>query len=100
MSGPPDLNLAVIGNCQIAALIDSGGSIVWACLPRLDGDPVFSALLSPVGEAERGAFCISLEGTVDIHQRYLRNTAIVETIHEGADASVKVTDFCPRFSSR
>ncbi len=37
LSGTPDLNLAVIGNCQIAALIDASGSIVWACLPRLDG---------------------------------------------------------------
>ncbi len=95
-----DLNLAVIGNCQIAALIDPGGSIVWACLPRLDGDPVFSALLSPVGEAERGAFSITLEGATRSRQRYLRNTAIVETLHEGDDACVKVTDFCPRFSSR
>jgi GH15 family glucan-1,4-alpha-glucosidase len=45
LSDKSDPNFAVIGNCQIAALIDSGGSIVWACLPRLDRDPVFSALL-------------------------------------------------------
>ncbi len=99
MSGRPDLNLAVIGNCQIAALIDAEGSIVWACLPRLDGDPVFSALLAPVGEAGMGAFSITMEGAAQIRQRYLRNTAVVETIHEGADASVRVTDFCPRFRS-
>jgi GH15 family glucan-1,4-alpha-glucosidase len=100
LSDTPDLNLAVIGNCQIAALIDTGGAIVWACLPRLDGDPVFSALLSPVGESERGAFSITMEGTTHSTQRYLRNTAIVETLHEGETTSVKVTDFCPRFSSR
>jgi GH15 family glucan-1,4-alpha-glucosidase len=100
LSGTPDLNLAVIGNCQIAALIDTGGSIVWACLPRLDADPVFSALLSPVGESGRGAFSITLEGGQRTRQRYLRNTAIVETIHESHDATVKVTDFCPRFNSR
>jgi GH15 family glucan-1,4-alpha-glucosidase len=39
------LNLAVIGNCQISALIDTVGRIVWACLPRHDGDPVFCSLL-------------------------------------------------------
>ena len=100
MSDKRDLNLAVIGNCQIAALIDSAGSIVWACLPRLDGDPVFSALLSPVGDTERGAFAIGLEGQARVSQRYLRNTAIVETLHDGQDATVKVTDFGPRFSSR
>jgi GH15 family glucan-1,4-alpha-glucosidase len=97
LSGRPDLNLAVIGNCQIAALIDAEGSIVWACLPRLDGDPVFSALLSPIGEPGRGAFSITMEGSAHIRQRYLRNTAVVETLHEGQEASVRVTDFCPRF---
>ncbi len=100
MSGTPDLNLAVIGNCQIAALIDASGSIVWACLPRLDGDPVFIALLSPVGDTERGAFSVTMQGAAHIRQRYLRNTAVVETIHEGADATLRVTDFCPRFRSR
>ncbi len=97
MSGTPDLNLAVIGNCQIAALIDGAGSIVWACLPRLDGDPVFSALLGPAGEPQRGIFSITMAGTTEVRRRYLRNTAILETIHEGADASMRVTDFCPRF---
>ena len=99
MSGRPDLNLAVIGNCQIAALIDAEGSIVWACLPRLDGDPVFSALLDPVGDAGRGAFSIAMPGATRIRQRYVRNTAVVETLHEGQEASMRVTDFCPRFRS-
>jgi hypothetical protein len=77
LSEQPDLNLAVIGNCQIAALIDTAGTIVWARLPRLDADPVFT-----------------LEGT---RQICLRNTAVVETIHEGHEATVRVTDFGPRF---
>src|SRR5580692_11029109 len=93
LSGTPDLNLAVIGNCQIAALIDATGSIVWACLPRLDGDPVFSALLNPVGDPERGAFAISMEGAAHVRQRYVRNSAVVETIYEGHDATVRLTDF-------
>lgn len=40
-----DLDLGVIGNCEVAALIDSEATLVWGCLPRLDGDPVFHALL-------------------------------------------------------
>ena len=100
MSGTANLELAVIGNCQIAALIDSGGAIVWACLPRLDGDPVFSGLLSPVGDADRGTFAISMAGAAHVTQRYVRNTAIVETVHEGSAATLRVTDFCPRFRSR
>jgi GH15 family glucan-1,4-alpha-glucosidase len=96
LSGIRDLNLAVIGNCQIAALIDATGSIVWACLPRLDGDPVFCALLN--GDAPGGRFAIAMQDATHIRQQYVRNTAVVETIHEGAGASVRVTDFCPRFA--
>ena len=37
------LELGVIGNCEIAALVDESARIVWACLPRLDGDPFVDA---------------------------------------------------------
>jgi len=33
------LDLAVIGNCQVAALVDPLGAIVWMCLSRPDGTP-------------------------------------------------------------
>lgn len=36
-----DLNLAVIGNCTLGALIDRRGRYGWCCYPRLDGDPIF-----------------------------------------------------------
>ena len=41
----PTLELGVVGNCEVAALVDEHASIVWGCLPALDGDPVFCALL-------------------------------------------------------
>jgi len=41
----PSLELAVIGNSRIGALIDAAGDVVWMCVPRFDGDPVFCALL-------------------------------------------------------
>ena len=40
-----DLNLAVIGNSAIAALVDGRARIVWCCFPRFDGDPIFCSLL-------------------------------------------------------
>ena len=40
-----DLDLGVIGNSVVAALVDRVGRIVWMCYPRLDGDPVFCGLL-------------------------------------------------------
>lgn len=96
------LNLGVIGNCQVAALIDECGRIVWACLPAPDGDPVFSALLSAEGgAAARGVFAVDLTDLVSCQQRYLPNTAIVETtLRDVRGGTVRLTDFCPRFRAR
>jgi hypothetical protein len=57
-----DLNLAVVGNSFIAALIDRRGRIVWSCWPRLDGDPIFCSLLNDAtGEDGTGFFDVSIE---------------------------------------
>jgi hypothetical protein len=37
---PASLDLALIGNCAISALVDRQGGIVWCCMPRFDGDPI------------------------------------------------------------
>lgn len=42
------LELGLIGNSQIGALIDKQGEIVWCCLPRFDGDPVFCLFLKSI----------------------------------------------------
>ena len=36
-----DLELGVIGNCAVVALIDRDACVVQYCLPRFDEDPVF-----------------------------------------------------------
>jgi GH15 family glucan-1,4-alpha-glucosidase len=102
MSEPANLDLAVIGNCQIAALIDDKARIVWACLPRPDADPVFCALLSRAGgESPSGVFAIDLRDMADVKRAYSRNTAIVETTLTDAHGNeLRITDFCPRFRSR
>ena len=93
------LQLGVTGNCQVAALIDPEASVVWACLPRLDGDPVFCSLLLGAGsEAEHGVFRIELAQLQETQQSYISNTAVLETVLKDASGnSVMVTDFCPRF---
>ncbi len=61
MSAASDLDLAVIGNCQVAALIDRRGRIVWMCLPKPDADPVFCALLRREGgDSVSGVFAVDL----------------------------------------
>ena len=44
------LELGIIGNCAISALIDRLGTVVWSCFPRFDGDPLFCRLLDDGGE--------------------------------------------------
>jgi hypothetical protein len=41
--------LGLVGNCQVSALVESTGDVVWCCLPRADAEPVFGALLDPAG---------------------------------------------------
>ena len=74
-----DLNLWPIGNCQVSALIDSAAGLVWACAPQVDGDPLFCALLSPVGGEGRGEWRIEVEDQVRVEQNYLRNTPVLVT---------------------
>ena len=90
------LDLAVIGNCRSAALMDTKGRIAWWCFPRFDSDPVLSRLLA--GDVEKGFCDVVLEGAVASESEYLRNTAIVQTtLRDAAGNVLRVTDFMPRF---
>ena len=93
-----DLDLAVIGNCQIGALLDRRARVVWACVPRFDGDPTFCSLLNGDGEPEGGYYDVELEGFTRSEQRYLPNTAVAETLlYDASGGVVKIVDFAPRF---
>src|SRR5882762_3180143 len=90
------LDLGVIGNCAIASLIDRNGRHVWHGLGRLDGDPVFNALLGG-SEPVSGFMEAVVTGAKESQQRYLPNTAILETIVEGTGGTMRIVDFAPRF---
>src|SRR5436853_210254 len=77
---PVSLNLGVIGNCAIGALVDARARIVWCCMPRFDGDPVFYSLLdSAEGVGHDGTFAIELEGITHSEQFYDSGTAVLRT---------------------
>ncbi|TQV76111.1 glycoside hydrolase family 15 protein [Denitrobaculum tricleocarpae] len=96
-----DLELWPIGNCQVSGLIDTRGGLVWGSVPRVDGDPVFCALLR--GEEARddqGVWRLELENQISATQRYLRNTPILVTrLEDERGGAVEIIDFCPRFES-
>jgi GH15 family glucan-1,4-alpha-glucosidase len=93
----PTLDLGVVGNGSIGALIDAHGRVVWCCLPAFDGDPAFCSLLSPtLGDA--GYFDVALDGMTAASQRYLENTAVLLTRLDSDDGSaIEICDFSPRY---
>jgi GH15 family glucan-1,4-alpha-glucosidase len=96
-----DLELFPIGNCAASALIDTQGRFVWACAPRVDGDPFFSSLLSgadPGAEDSGGLWSVEVENRAEVTQAYRRNTPILRTeITDAAGARLEIIDFCPRY---
>ncbi|MDP2367448.1 glycoside hydrolase family 15 protein [Rhodoferax sp.] len=90
------LDLALIGNCTIGALIDAQATVTWACWPRFDGDPVFCALLKESDDF--GFFSIELADCERTEQHYIENTAILVTrLYDRHGGAIEVTDFAPRF---
>ncbi len=102
-AAPASLSVGVIGNCSYTALIDQRGRLVWACLPRFDGDPVFSALLQPGDGQDAGqrAFAIEIEDFAESRQWYEPNTAVLRTVLiDKRGQSLEITDLAPRFYAR
>ena len=93
------LELALVGNCQVGALINSLAEIVWYCLPRFDGDPAFCSLLQEHDSGSGKGYCaIELLDGVVSEQKYLPNSAVLVTrLTDSGGSVVEVTDFAPRF---
>jgi len=93
VTGP--LDLAVVGNGRIAALVGTRGQLVWWCFPRFDSDPIFCRLIA--GDEEKGFCDVLLDLQMRTQSRYLRNTACVVTLLTSEDgAQIRITDFAPR----
>ena len=93
------LELGLIGNGTISALITPAGEITWACFPRFDGDPAFCSLLNEhEGTTGAGFFSIELVDMLRTEQSYLENTPILVTrLYDIQGGCVEITDFAPRF---
>ena len=96
---PSHLQLAVLGNCAVSALVDERARIVWHCNPRFDSPPVFQSLLcGPNDEARAAWMGVELEGMVRSEQAYDAGTAILRTrLYDAQGAGIEVVDFAPRF---
>ena len=93
------LEMGVVGNASISALVGAGGEISWACMPRVDADPVFCSLLrARRDERDFGFLAIDLAGIARTEQAYLHHTPVLVTrLYDGSGGAVEITDFAPRF---
>ncbi len=84
---------AMIGDLQTAALVGRDGSIDWLCFPRFDSPACFAAL---VGDEDNGRWRLApSSGGTASSRSYRPGTLILETVWDGADGRVRVTDFMP-----
>jgi GH15 family glucan-1,4-alpha-glucosidase len=82
----------LIGDLQTAALVSTGGTVDWLCLPRFDSPSVFASLL----DADRGGrFRIAPEGTNYVaKQLYFPDTAVLITRFMSPDGSARSRTSC------
>ncbi|HJY02256.1 MAG TPA: glycoside hydrolase family 15 protein [Streptosporangiaceae bacterium] len=84
---------ALLSDLHTAALVSTGGSIDWLCLPRFDSPAAFTALL---GDDEKGHWTLApAAGGTCTTRRYSGNTLVLETDWVTADGAVRVIDFMP-----
>ncbi len=93
------MDLGLVGNGSIGALIDERGEIAWCCFPRFDGDPLFCSLLKTENDEKNfGYFSIELTDFARSEQNYRKNTAILVTrLFDNQGNSIEIEDFAPRF---
>jgi GH15 family glucan-1,4-alpha-glucosidase len=86
---PPIGDYAFLSDCETCALIASGGSVEWLCLPRPDSASVFGSML----ERSAGVFGLVPEGTeVPSHRRYLPGSMVLETTRQTPTGWLQVYD--------
>jgi GH15 family glucan-1,4-alpha-glucosidase len=84
---------ALIGDCEIAALVSRDGSIDWLCFPRFDSPACFAALL---GTADNGRWRIKPAGRIrKLRRRYRDGTLILETDFVTDEGEVQLIDCMP-----
>lgn len=89
MSDVPVGEHALLSDCRSAALVTSGGSVDWLCLPRFDSASVFGRLL----DDDAGHFLLAPAAPGAISSWAYRPTSLVlETTWSCSDGELVVTD--------
>jgi GH15 family glucan-1,4-alpha-glucosidase len=84
----PIADYALLSDCRSAALVHRAGSVDWLSFPRFDSPSVFCRLLDDEG----GHWSITVPAATSVRRRYLDHTLVLETVFEGADGRLVLTD--------
>ena len=90
MTYAPIGDYALIGDCHSAALVSTGGSIDWCCLPRFDSDSCFARLLH---HGHGGHFRIAPVDDCTSRREYLGDSLVLATTFASDSGAVRLTDF-------
>lgn len=89
---------AVLGDAEAAALVSRWGSIDWLCLPSLDSDAFFAALL---GDADNGRWLLTAvdddggHDHVTVERRYVGDSFELETTYTTPTGRARVVEAMP-----
>ena len=85
----PMQDYAALGDGRSIPLIAPNGAITWWCVPHIDSEPLFDALLDPqVG----GHFALAPTEPFCSERQYRRDSNVLETTFTTAGGVVKVTE--------
>ncbi|MET8140741.1 glycoside hydrolase family 15 protein [Sphaerisporangium sp. NPDC005288] len=88
MTRTPIAGYALLSDRHSAALVGTGGSVDWLCLPRFDSPSLFAAML----DERAGSWSIRPAGPYAVTRRYLPQTMVLETTFETATGVLVLTD--------
>ena len=89
----PIEDYALIGDLHTSALVSRDGAIDWLCLPRLDSDAAFAALL---GDENNGHWTVRpVDPVTKVTRKYINGTLLLETTMTTESGTIAVTDFMP-----
>jgi GH15 family glucan-1,4-alpha-glucosidase len=92
MPGCAIADLALLGDCHSAALVDRTGRIVWASFPRFDSPAVFCRLLD---ERHGGSFDVWAAGARAVSRGYVAGTNVLTTTFQCRGGVLELTDCMP-----
>lgn len=85
----PDIGeYGFLSDCHSAALVSTGGSIDWWCLPRFDSPSVFARLLDPAA----GHWTLAPVGEFTTTRDYVGDSLVLRTEMRTGSGTVAVTD--------